>query len=94
MDDAVRFVASAGLAPTPDALVDLVLERHRQIQHGKYDRGRRKLPWVERRRGMLTIASSTAGGQRGVITKPEQIPLHAWRVYPALNYLRAAGGVL
>ena len=87
-------VTAAGLSPTPDALVETVLERHREIQHGKYDRGRRKLPWVERRSGLLTVTSSTAGGQRGVVTKPEQIPLHAWRVSPALNYLGAIGGVL
>ncbi|HEY6725477.1 MAG TPA: hypothetical protein VI197_15685, partial [Polyangiaceae bacterium] len=94
LDDAVRFVDQARIVRNVDGMVGVVLERHCKVQQSKVDRGRRKLPWVELRQGLLTLTSLTNSGQRGVVTKPEQIPLHAWRLYPALNYLGAIGGEL
>ncbi len=94
MQHAVYFVEAAAKSKTPLALADEVLERHRQVQHGKFDRGRRKLPWVERRGDRVVLTASRAGGQRGVVTRPEQIPLHAWRLYPAMRYLNTFGGAL
>lgn len=93
MDNAVRFCCSAQRTASPSGMVEVIMQRHADVQHGKFDRGRRKLPWLEVRGNTIAVTSSVAGGQRREVTKPEHIPVHAWRVTSALNYLRAAGGV-
>ncbi len=91
--DVAGFVHRFVTAPDISAFSDALLARHRDVQHGKFDRGRRKLPWVEARGDTLAITSTRAGGQPANVTEPAQIPLHTWRTWAARAFLHAVGGV-
>jgi hypothetical protein len=49
LKDVHVFIRAAAAASSTRELLDVVLARHADVQHGKFDRGRRKLPWIERR---------------------------------------------
>ena len=91
--DVASFAGRAGRAASARELVDVLLVRHRDVQHGKFDRGRRKLPWIERNGDLLAVTSSLAGGSNDVIETAEEVVPHAWRTYAAYQFLAAVGGV-
>ncbi len=75
-------------------LLGLILDRHRDVQQGKFDRGEQKAAWVRR---------ETAGGpvrltaQRHQLPRSgrydgwEQIPWHPYRTFGARRFVRACG---
>ncbi|MCX5743174.1 MAG: hypothetical protein NT062_11840 [Proteobacteria bacterium] len=73
---------------TSEAFVD----RHADIQRGKFDRGRRKLPWLERGTEGLCLTMTRVGGAAGEITSPDEVRPHAYR-FDAADAMLAAGGV-
>lgn len=89
----VGFAGQAGRAASSREFLHVLLSRHRDVQHGKFDRGRRKLPWIERSGGLLAVTSSLAGGSNNVIETADQVEPHAWRTYAAYQFLAAVGGV-
>lgn len=63
-------------------LVDCLLQRHTDIQHGKIDRGRRKAPWIEKQAEGLSMTMRDVG----LIDNPEspdQIIPHPYRLASA-----------
>lgn len=91
--DAVRLVREAGRAPTTAALTTVIMKRHDDVQRGKFDRGRRKLPWLEMRGATIAITSARVAGADRPLESPDRIALHAWRTYSARAFISAVGGV-
>ncbi len=79
-------------ASTPGGFVDEVLRRHADVQHGKFDHGRRKLPWVEVTNGnaVLTLARAKQVGHEP--RRPDDLVPHEYRTASADALNRAAGG--
>lgn len=76
------------------AMLSYVLDRHRDVQQGKFDKGQPKAPWV-RRDPMNGKARLTA--QRHQLPKSgrydgwEHIPWHPFRTYGARRFVKACG---
>ncbi len=66
-----------------------VLDRHRDVQSGKFDRGRRKMPWIERDRNVLHLTLAPASDTKREITEPEQVAPHEYRLATVDWFLRA-----
>jgi hypothetical protein len=93
MDDVRAFLRLAATAEgRPAELIATALSRHADVQHGKFDRGRRKMPWLEWRNGRLGLTLTRVGGLRGEATTAEAIAPHPYRLAAADNLIRAARG--
>jgi hypothetical protein len=81
LDDVRRFLESAaGAVADHSAFIDAFISRHTDIQRGKFDRGRRKMPWLERTDARLTLTMTRAGGLNREATRPDQIAPHPYRL--------------
>lgn len=72
-------------------LVSLVLDRHRDVQHGKFDKGERKAPWVRRDPAGGTVRLTAQRYQIPVSARWdswEQVPWHPYRTFGALRFIR------
>jgi hypothetical protein len=78
LHDVRRFLERAGAASTALELVDAVLARHREVQAGKFDGGRRKAPWLEHADGRVRRTLTTAGQARNA-EEPTHITPHFYR---------------
>jgi hypothetical protein len=83
LSDAKSFVNAAAHARDAIGLVECILARHRNIQHAKFDGGRRKMPWLEVRdaKVMPTLASAMR-----VVRPPERtddVLAHPYRTFAA-----------
>lgn len=94
LEDVRRFLLDAAGAARSGtgALVDVVLGRHQEVQHGKFDRGRRKMPWIERVNGRIALTSTQVGGLQYEARVPTDITPHFYRTASA-DALRAAAGL-
>lgn len=75
-------------------LLVLVLDRHRDVQQGKFDRGEPKAPWVRRNQANGSIRLTAQRHQlprSGRYDGWEQIPWHPYRTNGALRFVRACG---
>ena len=72
--------------------VQLVLGRHIDVQHGKFDRGRRKLPWLEIVDGVVRLTTARATLTNHEPRQVEDVLPHAYRTGAADALLRAAKG--
>lgn len=79
-------------AVTSGGLVERVLARHADVQRGKLDRGRSKLPWVELSEGNAVLTQARATQVRGEPRRPEDIPPHEYRTRSADALIQASGG--
>ena len=94
LDNVKSFlVAAVGACGDPVSLADTVLDRHRDVQVGKFDRGRRKMPWIQRQDGYIRLTLSRSGGQGKEITSPEEIEPHYYRFFAADQMIKAARGL-
>ncbi len=66
-----------------NAFIGAIVGRHTDIQHGKFDRGRRKMPWIELNDGRITLTMTRAGGMNREATLPEHIQVHPYRLNAA-----------
>ena len=84
LSDVRRFLeeASAGTADL-NVFIAAIVARHTDIQHGKFDRGRRKMPWIELNEGRITLTMTRAGGMNWEATMPDQIQAHPYRLNAA-----------
>lgn len=81
LDDVRRFLESAaGSVAEHGAFIDAFISRHTDVQHAKFDRGRRKMPWLERTDGRITLTMTRAGGMNREVARPEQIAPHPYRL--------------
>ncbi|MBK7702670.1 MAG: hypothetical protein IPI34_07105 [bacterium] len=91
LDDVRWFVeAAAQAAPDSDAFVRALIVRHRDVQQGKIDKGRRKLPWIDGSGNSLRLTLTHIGGRRDVVEDPDQIAPHYYRLAATDNLIRAS----
>lgn len=73
-----------------DAVSLAILKRHTDVQHGKFDRGRRKMPWVENVDGQIRLTTTRVGGLNREATTPDDIVPHPYRLDSAHALIAAA----
>jgi len=78
---------TAGEAPD---FVCAIMRRHVDVQRGKFDQGRRKMPWLELNDSRMNLTMTRVGGMRTEVTVPEQIVPHPYRVQAADALLAAS----
>ncbi|MGO9122052.1 MAG: hypothetical protein ACLQPD_31115 [Desulfomonilaceae bacterium] len=71
-------------------LIREILGRHQQVQHGKSDKGLRKMPWIEESGGALALTNTRVGGLDHEVKEAESITPHPYRLAAADAYIRAA----
>ena len=93
LNDVKIFLNTAGNVEN-DAhdFVEALLDRHTDVQHGKFDRGRRKLPWIERKSDRYELTLSQVGEISGEPTNLEDIRSHDYRVAVTSNFIAAGNG--
>lgn len=72
------------------ALAEAILARHADVQRGKLDRGRRKMPWIERHLGRIALTSTRVGGLDFEAHEPSEITPHPYRLLAADRFIEAA----
>jgi hypothetical protein len=81
--DALLFVRCAAAATTSEQFVLSVLNRHRDVQNGKFDRGRRKTPWLELKGTAIYQTLSEAQAIRREPTSVSDVAGHEYRTWAA-----------
>lgn len=102
-NDCRAAFATAGLAGFTEAargvsngvdLLGLVLDRHRDVQLGKFDRGERKAAWVHRdpANGSARLTAQRHHLPRsGRYDNWDQVPWHPYRTFGARRFVKACG---
>ncbi|MGC4099507.1 MAG: hypothetical protein QM706_20610 [Nitrospira sp.] len=89
IEDVLLFIdRAATISDNPSLLCKEMLARHNDVQHAKFDRGRRKMPWVECVGGGLALTTTRAGGLNFEAQSPDEIAPHPYRL-PAADALLA-----
>jgi hypothetical protein len=90
--DVRQFLSRAAVASADArALSDEVLTRHMDVQHGKFDRGRRKLPWIDREPDGIALTVTRVGGLSFEATGRTDIRPHFYRLTAADAFIAAGG---
>jgi CRISPR/Cas system-associated exonuclease Cas4 (RecB family) len=72
LNDVEVFLSSAAAANNQTRVfIEALLDRHTDVQRGKFDRGRRKLPWIERKSDSYELTLSQVGDISG---DPRSVP--------------------
>lgn len=91
LDDTREFLrAAAQAAGESKRFVECLVKRHSDVQHGKFDRGRRKMPWLEWIGSRLAQTMTKVGGRPDEVTKADQIVPHFYRTEAADRWQEAA----
>jgi len=91
LSDVRQFLEEASAAVGDiDAFIKAIVARHTDVQHGKFDRGRRKMPWIQLIDGHITLTMTRAGGMNREATLPEHIQAHPYRLNAADAFNRAS----
>jgi len=72
-----------------NGLTQTIIERHIDIQKGKFDKGRRKMPWIEKTGNKISLSMTRVGGLRIEALKPDDVRPHPYRLRTALSFLEA-----
>jgi len=91
--DTRQFLELAASSRDVGALVQATLDRHRDVQRGKFDRGRRKLPWLEVNGGRLNLTMTRVGGLNYEATTPDDVAPHPYRLASADAFNEASSRV-
>jgi predicted DNA-binding protein len=84
LSDVRKFMEEAsGATEDIGAFIGALIARHTDVQHGKFDRGRRKMPWIELNDSRITLTMTRAGGLNREVTLPERIQPHPYRLNAA-----------
>lgn len=84
LEDARRFLECASAAcGSPESLARETMARHQEIQRGKFDQGRRKMPWLEETAGRISLTMTRVGGLDGEAKTPSDILPHPYRLSSA-----------
>ncbi len=90
LEEAVAFVQDLGQrARDPQSAIQVTLKRHKEVQEGKLDRGRRKAPWVVEDAAAYRLTFARVGGLHRPVTEPAQIAAHDYRLRNARRFLAA-----
>lgn len=60
-----------------------IMENHDDVQRGKFDRGRRKMPWLERTGNRVSLTMTRVGGLNNEAISIENIAPHPYRLSSA-----------
>jgi len=91
--DLRRFLADAREAGTDRRrLVNVVLNRHADVQRGKFERNRPKAPWIELANEHLQLTMARSNQVNGEPTAPSDIAPHEYRLTSARALLLAREG--
>jgi hypothetical protein len=94
LEDTRRFVEQAASAcDSNEALTLELMARHEDVQRGKFDRGRRKMPWLETTGNRISLTMTRVGGLNREATKPADIAPHPYRLSSADALISAAEGI-
>lgn len=94
LDDVKRFVGIAGKSTTDiNSFLRVIIDRHSEIQSGKFDRGRRKMPWLEMKGDKITLTITRVGGVPFEATVADDIVAHPYRLGAADAMLKASQAV-
>ena len=89
--DVRRFLDEArGAVGDIQAFMEAIISRHTDVQHGKFDRGRRKMPWLERNDSRINLTMTRAGGMTREALLPEHIAPHPYRLRSADAFILAS----
>jgi len=91
--DVRAFLTELGTCQSGSGMVETVLHRHADVQHGKFDRGRRKLPWVEVVKGCATLTQVRANQIGREPTRATDIAPHEYRTHSADALIKASRGL-
>ena len=81
LSDVRRFLeAASGATADHSTFIDTLVSRHTDVQHGKLDRGRRKMPWLERNEARINLTMTRAGGMNHETAQPAHITPHPYRL--------------
>ncbi len=70
--------------------IDALIDRHSEIQSGKWDGGHKKSSWVKRGDKGLSLTILRVGRWQREVTAPENIPAHEYRLRSVLALLEAS----
>lgn len=90
----VGFAAAARGVPDGVDLLGLVLDRHRDVQQGRFDRGESKAAWVRRdpANGSARLTAQRHQLHRsGRYDSWDQVPWHPYRTFGARRFVKACG---
>jgi hypothetical protein len=90
LDDVLRFLVEATKSERLHDGIAAIVRRHTDVQHGKFDRGRRKTAWLERSEEAVSLSMARVGGLSRAVEIPEQIEAHEYRVRSADALIAAA----
>jgi hypothetical protein len=80
----------SGAVQDNSLFVATIISRHADVQHGKFDRGRSKMPWLERINSRLQLTMTRSGGLNREATDPSHINPHPYRLGAADAFLSAS----
>ena len=91
-DDVKMFLQEVRtLCGKGETFIGSIMARHADVQRGKFDKGRRKMPWLEYvSGGRIALTSTRVGGLRTEATKPSQIIPHPYRLDSADALIEAS----
>jgi hypothetical protein len=93
LEDTRRFLGQASSACKATAsLVHELMERHADVQRGKFDKGRRKMPWIEVAAGRISLTMTRVGGLSREAADPAEITPHPYRLSSADALNKVARG--
>jgi hypothetical protein len=72
-------------------LAAAVMAHHADVQRGKFDRGRRKMAWLQQVDGRISLSPTRVGGLDFEAKDADDISPHVYRLAAAENWMRAAG---
>jgi len=91
MEETRRFLERAASAcASADGIAREVMGRHSDVQRGKFDRGRRKMPWLEMTADRISLTMTRVGGLDWEVTDPADIVPHPYRLNSADAMIMAA----
>lgn len=93
LSDVRKFLEEASAAGRDtQTFIGAVITRHADVQHGKFDRGRRKMPWLERNDTRINLTMTRARETNWEATLPEHIAPHPYRLRAADALIFASSG--
>jgi hypothetical protein len=83
LSDVAKFLYSSATVNGIDEFIRAVIARHTDVQHGKFDRGRRKMGWIEATDDHVCLTMTRVGGLAREVTTVEAIAPHPYRLRSA-----------
>jgi len=92
LQDVKQFLEEAASSCIPGGqIVERIMLRHADVQRGKFDKGRRKMPWLEHvPNNRIALTSTRVGGVGFEATEASQIAAHPYRLSSADALIEAS----